>query len=488
MLSALTISRDDESAPTRFLKAALVAQYARVHGNTQDITAINNELYQWVRRHAAEILHLTEPNEYFTFVDELISLATLYRSFLSASRALDEYHNLKALYYNETNGLANQMVFILAAIRPNDAPPKAKEKAALVANFIDRWYVLRVISDESAQPADLDELIPRLVPMLRECKTLEDVRDSLSRELVDDKGFSEMLNYQLRGTNSSQVRYLLARITAFTQAGWNEPDLTTEYLSSDRSWHIEHIFADRPERHPDITDPVDFRLLRSRIGVLGLLKGTVNTSVKDKPLSEKVEVYRSENLLLRCLHSAYHLNNKPIRMFMERYGLKQQLRPLPSNTDLRAAVTVRGELYRLLCTAIWDRQALGFLPAPSEPETALQVASSPEPDTSRSSNVQPPRKLTGRPTDIQMMIRKGVLTPGTPLVGNVSGIDTTAQIQPDGHLRLTTGDSFRKADDAARAVTGKRTEGMLFWQLTSPDGTRITLRQLRDQGKVQPVK
>lgn len=122
--------------------------------------------------------------------------------------------------------------------------------------------------------------------MLRECKTPEDVRDSLSRELVDDKGFSEMLNYQLRGTNSSQVRYLLARITAFTQAGWNEPDLTTEYLSSDRSWHIEHIFADRPERHPDITDPVDFRLLRSRIGVLGLLKGTVNTSVKDKPLSE----------------------------------------------------------------------------------------------------------------------------------------------------------------------------------------------------------
>ena len=41
---------------------------------------------------------------------------------------------------------------------------KAKEKAALVANFIDRWYVLRVINDEPAQPADLDKLIPQLVP------------------------------------------------------------------------------------------------------------------------------------------------------------------------------------------------------------------------------------------------------------------------------------------------------------------------------------
>ena len=487
MLSELTISRDDEGAPTRFLKAALIAQHARVHGNIQDIRAINHELYQWVRRHAAEVLHLTEANEYFTFVDELISLATLYRTFLSASRAPDDYHNLKALYYNEINGLTNQMVFILAAVRSTDALPKAKEKAALVANFIDRWYVLRVINDETAQPADLDKLIPRLVPSLRECKTPEDVRDFLSSELNDDNGFRAILTYQLRGTNSNQVRYLLARITAFTQTGWNEPDLTMEYLSSDRSWHIEHIFADKPERHPDVTDPVDFRLLRSRIGVLGLLKGTVNTSVKDMPLSEKIKVYRSENLLLRCLHSDYHLNNKPIRIFMERYGLKQHLRPLPSTTDLRAAVIIRGELYRGLCAAIWDRQVLGFPPAPSKPETDTRELSSPEPAAPPSPRVPAPRKPSGRPTDIQMMIRKGVLTPGTLLVGNVGGTDTTAHIQPDGHLKLATGDAFRKPDDAARAVTGKRTEGMLFWHVTSSDGTRITLRQVRDQAKPQPA-
>lgn len=70
----------------------------------------------------------------------------------------------------------------------------------------------------------------------------EDVRDFLAGELTDDNGFGAVLTYQLRGTNSSQVRYLLARITTFTQTGWNEPDLTVEYLSPDRSWHIEHIF------------------------------------------------------------------------------------------------------------------------------------------------------------------------------------------------------------------------------------------------------
>ena len=47
------------------------------------------------------------------------------------------------------------MVFVLAAIRPSEVADKAKERAALVANFIDRWYVLQLISDEPANPAAL---------------------------------------------------------------------------------------------------------------------------------------------------------------------------------------------------------------------------------------------------------------------------------------------------------------------------------------------
>jgi hypothetical protein len=128
MLSELTISRDDDGAPTRFLKAALIAQHARVSESTQDVSAVNHELHQWVRQHAAQVLHLTEANEYFTFVDQMISLAALYRTFLHASRAPDDLHNLKALHYNERNGLTNQMVFILAAIRSTDTLQKPRRK------------------------------------------------------------------------------------------------------------------------------------------------------------------------------------------------------------------------------------------------------------------------------------------------------------------------------------------------------------------------
>ena len=479
MLSELTITRDEVNAPTRFLKAALIAHYARFPGNHYDMKAINGELHLWVRRHATQVLRLTEANQYFTFVDDLINLAMLYRTFLSASRALDTYHDLEAVYYNEANGLTNQMEFILAAVRPTDTPQNAKEKASLVAKFIDRWYVIRVINDDPVQPANLDEMAPILIPGLKNCRTQKDVREFLTDVLPEDDDFKAILTYQLRGTNSAQVRYLLARLTAFSQTEWNEPNLIAEYLSP-QLWQIEHIFADKKDRHPDIADAVDFRLLRNRIGVLALLKATVNMSIKDKTVEEKTKVYRSENLLLRCMHSDYHLNVKPIRTFMDRHDIKNHLRPLANPADLRAAVAVRGELYRRLCVAIWGREALGYPPQVDEHEKPVpEPAAQPEPPAPAV------RATRGRLTDIQTMLRKGILTPDTPVVGHVKGLEKTARIQADGQLRLPSGDVFRKADDAARAVNGKKTDGMPFWNVKRPDGTLVSLRQLRDEAKSQ---
>jgi hypothetical protein len=487
MLSQLTTTREDVGAPSRFLQAAFIAHHARMHEGSADVTTINRELHLWVRRNAVDLLHINEPIEYFTFVERLINLAKLYRTFLGASRDVDVHHGLASLYYNEINGLTNQMIFILAAVRPTDALRLAKDKAALVANFIDRWYVLRVLNDEPALPKDLDKLMPRLVPQLRKCESADDVEAFLVGELADDEDFKAILTFQSRGTNSAQVRYLLARLTAFTQAGWNEPDLSMEYLSLERPWHIEHIFADKQDRHPDITDPVEFRLLRNRIGVLGLLKGPVNMSVKDMRLVDKVKVYRSENLLLRCLHPEYRLNNKPIRLFVERHGLQSYLRPLGDNGDLKTAVAVRGELYRRLCVAIWDRTRLGFpASAPAiEPDTDVKPG---QLGAGQSPRIPAPRTPAGRPTDVLKMVRAGTLPAGTHIVGVVDGADTFAQVQADGQIKLTAGDLFRKPDDAARAVTGKRCEGKPFWHIIRPNGTRVSLRQLRDEANLRTVR
>ena len=137
----------------------------------------------------------------------------------------------------------------------------------------------------------------------------------------------------------------MPRLTAFAQNGWGEDDLTADYPASERRWEID------------------------RIGVLGLLKASINASLQDTPIERKIEVYRRENLLLRCLHPMFQQNNKPMRTFIQLYDLQGHLRPLGTG-GLRTAVTLRAELYRRLCAAVWRLDRLGF---PMD-ETAIESA------------------------------------------------------------------------------------------------------------------
>lgn len=487
MLAELTPDRDDPGGPGRFLKAALIAHHARLTADFTDLEDLNSSVHLWVRQHARDQLGLRGPNQYFDFIENLIKLATIYRTFQAASSRYHQIDGLEAIYYNNVNGLTNQMPFILAAVRPTDTLTTAKEKARLVANFVDRWYVLRVLADEPALPRDLDDLLPLLLPKLRKCATPSEVAASLAAEMADDGGFASVATFGLRGNNAAHVRYLLARLTAFTENAWGAGDLTAEYLSPDRPWQIEHIIANRPERHPDVADPIEFRLLRNRLGMLGLLKATVNMSLQDAPIVNKVEVYRSENLLLRCLHRTFQQNNKPIKTFIQQYKLQAHLRPFGAALHLAEAVAIRQELYRRLCVEVWRPERLGFpvvhaKNGPSDLDSiagtwaALTVTS-----TDGKADPSPVRRRGARLTDVQRMVRCGVLSAGATLIGLVEGREVVAQIQADGTLRLPTGEVFRKADDAGRMLTNRRCEGMKFWHVTSPDGGRVSLRELRDR-------
>lgn len=484
MLAALTPARDDPGAPGRFLKAALIAKHARLSAEFRDRDEIDVALHLWVRRNAEGQLGLKGPNQFFDFVDRLISLATLYRTFHAATASPYKDDNLAAIYYNTINGLNNQMTFILAAIRSADPLTVAKNKAGLVANFIDRWYVLRILADEPALARDLDELTPVLVPRLRKCTTAEEVAACLWVEMPPDEGFEAVRAFGLRGNNLAQVRYLLARLTEFAETERGAPDLVADYLGPERKWQVEHIFANKPERHPDILESVEFRLLRNRLGVLGLLPATVNQSLQDVDLPAKVEVYRSENLLLRCLHRGFQQNQKPIRMLIQKYDLAGHMCALSGTGGIRAAVELRQELYRRLFCRVWEPARLGFPADAADPEAEDPGPAAPAAAGPATQATQRRGRAT-RPTDLQRMVQAGKVSAGITLVGTVHGRDVHATVQADGTLRLSTGDIFRKPDDAGQAVTGRRCSGMAFWHTVMPDGTRRSLREIR--GMPAPV-
>jgi hypothetical protein len=228
MLARLTTVRNDYSAPGQFLKAVLQGQYARLDRDADDdMDAIDLALNIWVRKNLP-YLGLKEPEDYHSFVRKLIDLAPKYRTLLHASRNIIE--GLEEVFFNEQNGLGAQLVAIMATIREGDT--EFKEKARRIAAFIDRWYVLGTLRESPVRPRDLLMLIRRLLPALRTCVTPDDVSRTLASYISSQAEEPVRLEgFGLRGTNRHQIKYLLARMTAYANNGCGRRSDIDEYLT-----------------------------------------------------------------------------------------------------------------------------------------------------------------------------------------------------------------------------------------------------------------
>jgi hypothetical protein len=478
MLGELTGTRNDHDAPSRFIKSALIAKHAGVNGDiAADINAIETALNVWVQSNPGR-LGLKDDRRYFKFVDELIELATRYNTFLAAAKKHDQHHGLETIYFNEINGLTSQMILILAAIRHDDPPTEAKDKARRVASFIDRWFVLRIIDDLPVQQYDLNELIIRLLDPLRACVSAQDVTNVLAREVADeDTPFMAFRTYGKRGNNSRQVRYLLARITAFVATSLGKPNEIGNYLNADHPWQIEHIFANHQERHPEIEDPLVFRALRDRLGVLVLLRDRDNNSLNDLTYEVKVKRYPRQNDLVAILNPEHRNSNPDLRDFIKTNHLESLLRSFGPKETLQQVTEVRQDLYFKLCQLIWDPERLQLRDSrqPRLPEKLDAPRAEPQPKVTKTGKGRK-KLLQG---NVAKMIRAGVIARGEKLVGRNGEADYWAYVDDDGAIVLSATEvRYTKIDDSAREVCQKPTRGMDFWHQVRPDGSRTSLRVL----------
>jgi hypothetical protein len=229
----------------------------------------------------------------------LIDLGHAYGNMVAATVHPFDINERAALYYNRVNGVTAQMALILAAVRRGDQDSVVNEKARIVANFVDLLVVLRAVNDESAPPDDLNREVLAAAPRVRTCTSTAELSAVLGEQLPE-LDFDVMPTFGLRGDNRAQVRYVLARLTAYVEKGMGNADAVEKYLGKDRAWHIEHLFPDHADQHPNLT-PRRFRALRNRIGGLGLLPGPDNSSMRDEPFPQKTSWYRQHNTLLAVL-------------------------------------------------------------------------------------------------------------------------------------------------------------------------------------------
>jgi hypothetical protein len=475
MLAQLAEVRDDYGAPSRFLKAAFQGRFARLAGDENDIESIDAALNLWVRRNARH-LGLVRTERFHSLVEQLIKLAVTYRTFLIASRTLKS--GLEEIYYNEKNGLGAQMIAILAAVRSGDVLSVAMDKARRVAAFIDRWYVLRTLTEDPVSQRDLMKLIRSLLPGLRECLTAEAVSDVLAQQVLDtDPKDVTLEDFGLRGTNRHQVKYLLARMTAYAMAGVGRRGTVDEYLDEGRPYQIEHLFANKPDRHrKEVPDTVNFRSLRNQFGGLVLLPYSENASLGAMELDDKVVRYGKENVLVGVLNSDFHLNFKNLRDFIKTNQVEQYMRPFGRQAPMAEVIAVRQALYLRLCAQIWSLESMGIkeIPGYKSPFAADPVVS-----TSSAPAKKPPK------TDVARMVAAGVIKPGQRIVMTLKGNDHWAEIGTDGRVRLeASGVLYNKVDDAGSIVRDTKTcNGMLQWCVPQEDGTRPSLRTVRDNAR-----
>jgi len=492
MLAELTIRRGDAAAPKEFLRAALIARYADV-SKPADAEEITTTLDIWVRRNADERLGLRRPDQFFEFVNDLISLATHYRRFLAASLTIQRSQQLEALFYNARNGIANQMILILAAVRPKDHETVALSKARLIASFLDRIYVLRMLNDHPVLDRDFDEITYRLVPLLRSSTTPDDVAAVLASEVADeDLAFSSIATYSLRGNNVSQVRYLLSRITSYVEEGCRKANEAERYLTQPHEWHIEHLWPNVHEKYAvEEPDPLEFRTLRNKIGALGLLPSGDNCSLGARPLVEKIEFYAPQNILVGVLNQTLHNGPYPrIREFVKANGVEDVFRPYGSKDTIRSIVAMRAELYRRLCERIWDPGRLGFAQIPPAGPALSNQPSAPGSRAGGTGTVRKRNKglavaVSGGRSHYALMVKAGVLTPGTRLVGTQRKKDYWATIGQDGQLYFDGSDIGHPGPNEAGSVIKNSAgcDGLKFWHLEH-DGIRTPLRQVRDAARL----
>jgi hypothetical protein len=157
--------------------------------------------------------------------------------------------------------------------------------------------------------------------------------------------------FGLHGMNGPQIHRLLARMTDYVETRSGQASRYVEYAQRGRKgYEIEHIWANRPERHTHEFDQGSvFQEYRNRIGGLLLLPKSFNAAYGDLPYADKREHYVGQNLLARSLHERAYDHNPGIRRFIEESGLPFRAHAEFSKADLDERV----ELYRKLAEQIW---------------------------------------------------------------------------------------------------------------------------------------
>ena len=347
-----------QDADADTIKAWLRSQYAntiRVHtrgAGPGDFDKIGTEFHRWVRSNESSI-GLESPERFLDFIE---------RDFEFYARWYEEIRNaantyvggLECVFYNNWgSGPSNlQYFFLLSSLKRDDPDDVILQKIRVASRYIDILIHRRTWNWRNVSYNAMRNNFFSAVLAIRN-KNVEDLTRILYDRLMQQPDtFMGNDHFRLTGNNRRKVHDILARITDYVGMQTGDPTRYTEYMYNPNDpYQIEHVWANKPERHADEFDhPEDFRRHRNRIGGLLLLPRSFNAAYGAKLYEKKYHPYFGQNILAQSLHEHAYQNNPKFLEFKERSGLPFRFHIEFKRSDFEA----RQKLYQQLAEKVWN--------------------------------------------------------------------------------------------------------------------------------------
>jgi uncharacterized protein with ParB-like and HNH nuclease domain len=459
---AATVDKGDSD----FIRNWLRSKYAetirerRKDAVPGDFDIIGTAPHKWMRDHR-EDLGLRKAGDYAALVDrDFDRLSNRYLQLLDASQRLTP--GFEEVFYNAWNGFTFQYPLILAAISPADDDETFQLKTRMVAGWTDIFVARRIVNYRNFGYSTVSYTMFNNVKDIRDLDVpeLAQVLGTKVSEMGD--GFDAVTGLGLHMRNGNQIKYLLARMSAWLEQRCGGTLSFADFVSRGRKYpfEIEHIWGNHADQHPELASDQAFAEQRNRFGGLLLLPKDFNASYGDRPYSTKLEHYFGQNVLARSLHPRCYEHNPAFLRVRDEFDLP--LSPVVDNFAVEA-FTARQKLYQRLCQIIWDPAQYGM----DVPD-----------DVARPSAEDIQHRFYG--VSLRDLLDAGLLRSGQALVGIRNGVSCAATVTSDGQVELEDGTREESPSTAgAKALNTTSCNGWNFWQTDTSRG-RVRLTRIRD--------
>jgi len=353
----LELSKLGKEEDADFFKAWLRAKYAesireRKKGATnKDFDIIGTTFNKWVHDESKRI-GLKNSADFRDFV--MIHFKSFSGHYIRIRQAAQELTNgLEYVFYNAHNNFTLQYPLLLAPLRSGDDLETANRKIRLVAGYLDIFIVRRAVNFRTLDYSSIVYTMFNLMKEIRGMNVPSLVQTLNDKVAMMEESFDGMPWFHLNLWSKRYIQHILARITRHIEEQSGVVSSFVTYVSREikKPFEIEHIWADKYERHRDeFTTEEEFVHYRNRIGGLLLLPRGFNQAFNDEPYEDKVKRYFGQNLLAQSLDEQCYQKNPSFLAYIRRSGLP--FRPYP--TFKKADLDARQELYRLICEEIWS--------------------------------------------------------------------------------------------------------------------------------------